>query len=109
MSASMNRRNFARSIAAGTVVVPLDVGVVCGEAQTQQKETADTPPRAELDLLMDLVKQRYPVDELTDEELDAVRSRLSGKIARSQQLSEFALENSQEPAFVYPAFRAEGR
>ena len=108
MQKSMKRRDFAKAVAAGAVVVPLNEGGIAEKAEAQEKTESDESPRAEVDLLMELVKQRYSLDELTEEELDAIRGRLKGKLANSRQLGEFALENSQEPAFVYPVFRRTG-
>lgn len=121
----VDRRQFARQLAAGTGCVtaslaamgtlaaqvppapklPEDSEPVPGPAQPP--EAPQTPP-AELLLLTYLV-QRYPSDRFDDEALRGIFRDIQGDQARGELLAKFALKNSDEPAFVFDPFRGTDR
>jgi hypothetical protein len=64
------------------------------------------PPESE-DLLLELVKLHYPRN-LEPAHLKAIRIEIQRQLARSQVLSSFPLQNSDEPASVFSAYRGPG-
>ncbi len=76
--------------------------------QTQQSPEVEAPPPildvpAE-ELLLALLRQKYS-RPLSDEQVKAVRSKLASIWQRSAVLSSFALDNGDEPATVFAAYR----
>jgi hypothetical protein len=97
----INRRAFAKAVAVGTTAaVPI---LVPGHVVPAQEEPA--PSQAEL--LLEVIKQRYPA-EFTEDELAEVRRDVEGHVGRSKTLSDFPLANADEPGFVFAAYRGEG-
>ena len=113
---SVNRREFAKKLAVGSATVPFatNLAKAADEADDMKKaEQADAEPEAEkpvseTDLLLEVIKQRYPNENLTDEILRHVGASISGKIGRGNYLSNFPLKNADEPGFVFSAYRSDG-
>lgn len=116
---SVNRRQFARRLAVGTAAVGLSVDspieaegmqparVPADEADKKTPADSDKPPPPGL-LLLEIVRQKYPDRHLEDEEILAgVYKELRGDLARGERLAKFPLKNSDEPATVFSAWRAE--
>lgn len=95
----INRRTFAKAVVAGTAA---SVPLLAPPSAAGQEEEDREPTEAER--LLEVVKQRYPAD-YTEEQLDEIRRDVAGHLGRSKTLSEFPLANSDEPAFVFAAYR----
>ena len=50
--------------------------------------------------------RRYPSDHFDDKAVRGIFGDLRGDVARGRVLSEFPLKNSDEPAFVFQAYRS---
>ncbi len=110
----VNRRDFAKRIAVGATV-PLTATLETATATADQKpQQAEKPqpekkqpakPPSQADLLLEVVKQRYPGKQLDESVLSAIRNDLRGDMSRSKVLSSFPLKNSDEPRFVFAAYR----
>ncbi len=117
-SQPVNRREFARRVAAGTAVVGLAGGESSANPQPTDppakpsdkpadKTEPEAPPPAAL--LLEVIRQRYPDKRLDDEKvLAAIYAELRSHLARSRRLSQSALDNSDEPGFVFSAYRSDG-
>lgn len=124
----LNRREFARNLAVGAALLPLSAPTTCDSAEQQQRsdknstsgrhkpdpknnvqqvEKTERPSPA--DLLLDIVRQRYPDERLSDEILARIRGDLEVDLFRSNMLSRYPLQNSDAPAFVFFAYRGDDR
>ncbi|GAB4134782.1 MAG: hypothetical protein Tsb009_00180 [Planctomycetaceae bacterium] len=113
---NVTRRQFARQIAISATAVPLtgclpdsSPTVLANESDAKKKhadksETSSDPA----DLLLSVVKQQYPHENLTDEVLAKIRSDIRYQLRMSRTLSKFPLKNADEPAFVFSAYRNDG-
>ena len=112
----VNRRDFAKRVAVGATL-PLTATLETASATADQKQQqTETPqpeqnppakPQSQADLLLEVVKQRYPGKQLDKSVLSSIRDDLRSDIARSKVLSSFPLKNSDEPRFVFAAFRSD--
>jgi hypothetical protein len=59
-----------------------------------------------LELIVALIRQKYPDDRLDDAALDFIRDGISGQLRRSRVLSRFPLQNGDRPALVFTPFLA---
>ncbi|MBM83859.1 MAG: hypothetical protein CMJ78_25165 [Planctomycetaceae bacterium] len=69
----------------------------------------DMPEEQELmdhDFLLGVIMKRYANEGLTEEMLREIRRDIIIDGFRSKSLAEFPLKNSDEPGFVFSAFRA---
>ena len=114
---SVNRRNFAKRVVLGATVpltATLEAASAAADQQPQQTEKPQpekkppNKPLSQADLLLEVVKQRYPGKQLDESVLSAIRSDLRGDMSRSKVLSSFPLKNSDEPRFVFAAYRNDG-
>ena len=123
--AGVSRREFARTVALGTAgLTALGTGTAANavagdekpagtdppakprsEAEAGSEERSVEGPRAAEDLLLEIVRQRYPHENLTEDVLEAIRRDLRGVVARGELLRRYPLKNSDEPAFVFSAYR----
>ncbi|HEY4262661.1 MAG TPA: hypothetical protein VGM98_21045 [Schlesneria sp.] len=111
----MLRRDFARQIVlgAGLSAVPLtaapaassDVPPAPKLPEDPAPIGAEAPPPPEVLLLTYLVR-RYPNEHFDDVAIQGIFRDIRGDVARGRALAEFPLKNSDEPAFVYSAYRA---
>ena len=110
-SDSVNRRDFARTIAAATAATAAtslepasaDDKPSKPSKPSKPKDPPEPPPPAAL--LLETIRQRYPDKQLDDQEvLQGIYSELRGDLARSRRLSGFPLKNSDEPGFIFSAF-----
>lgn len=108
---SLNRRQFARTVALGAVAatVPADASKKDRNAveadKPRDREAAEAPKQPD-DLALEIIKQRYPDRRLTGRVLDAIRADIHGDQLRSKALKTVPLTNGDEPAFVFAAYRA---
>lgn len=117
----LNRRDFTRLVTAGTlagslaaaVPPPSRAGQVSDEAPVRAPRPNDvapaTPERAPdaAALLAQVIQARYPQAALSKALLNEIRSDISGDLFRSIMLSSFPLSNSDEPGFVFAAYRGD--
>ena len=99
----MDRRQFTREMIAGAVAAP--AALVAGS--TTAGELQDPPAPSTADQLLAILKTRFP-DRLSDEQWKEVRGKLEAQLKASQALSEFKLQNSDEPATVFAVDRGRG-
>ena len=108
-SDSVNRRDFARTIAAATAATAatsLEPASADDKPKKPSKPKAPPEPPPPAALLLETIRQRYPDKQLDDQEvLQGIYSELRGDLARSRRLSSFPLKNSDEPGFIFSAFR----
>lgn len=107
----IDRRDFARRIVGGAIAGPLAAAAATNDARAAENAGPNTnvnapEPQPEEDLYLALIN-RLDADRLQLEHLNEIRKEIAGHLARSQRLSAFPLTNSDEPAPVYAAFRAE--
>ena len=107
-SNSVNRRDFARTIAAATAATAatsLEPASADDKPKKPSKPKAPPEPPPPAALLLETIRQRYPDKQLDDQEvLQGIYSELRGDLARSRRLSSFPLKNSDEPGFIFSAF-----
>jgi len=110
---SIPRREFARRVAVGAAV-PLTATLKTAATAADKTQQSEKPqpekktkvePPSQADLLLEVVKQRYPDKRLDKTVLNAIRNDLRGDINRSKVLSNFPLKNWDEPGFVFAAYR----
>ena len=101
---TVDRREFSRALAA-SALGSLPLTATAATAEEKKKDPSKLPAAA--DLILDLVKQRYP-EGLEEEHLALVRKDIESAWARSRLLSSFPLVNADEPAVVFSADRKEG-
>lgn len=110
---SVNRREFAKRLAAGAAVAPLagclSQDAVAGKQQEPQQPEQPKPPADQQippeRLLLEVVRKRYPDKRLTLDVLASIQNDIRGDLARSKVLSSFPLNNWDEPRFVFAAYR----
>ncbi len=117
------RREFTLAL-AGTAALTADQTVIGQDAPTSKTDvdskTGDQPapdkqptkeeprePPPEAAYLLGLIMRRYPDERLDETAVSGIVSDIYGDLARSRTLSSFPLENSDEPGFVFKAWRAD--
>ena len=106
MSKDFDRREFARRLTLGAAAaMPVAGATAIVGADHEEKDKKKPVEPAEL--LLELVKQKYP-EHLDEPRLALIRKDIDGILARSKALSGFPLDNSDEPAFVFSAYRSDG-
>ena len=98
---TVDRRQFARCLTAG-VLGSLPAAAAAAEEKPDEQPKLAAPA----ELILDLVKQRYP-QRLEEEHLALIRRDIESALNRSRLLSSFPLTNADEPAFVFSAYRKE--
>ena len=125
----IDRRGFARQLAAGTGCLtaglagtsavgaevppapdlPETPAAKPGENPARPDDATPETPPPEVLLLTYLVRS-HPSDHLDEQAIQGIFRDIRGDLARGQLLAEFPLKNSDEPAFAFRAFRGtEGR
>ncbi|MEX0702023.1 MAG: hypothetical protein WD069_08000 [Planctomycetales bacterium] len=117
-SGCLDRREFARRIAAGLAGMPL-----IAESATAQQPPPASPPREpardgdrerradppdEAKLLLAVVRRRYADERLDGAVLAGIEGELRQHLRQGELLARAGLTNSDEPAFVFAAYRADG-
>jgi hypothetical protein len=108
----LSRREFGRMAvtAAGVSLVPRLASARPSEQKTPAPAPAPkpaegtTPPSAEAVALAGIVKLRYGA-RLNDDELKEITRSLDSGLKGAEALRKASLENSDEPAFVFRAWR----
>lgn len=122
----IDRRHFAAQLALGAsgltaAMTPLAAISAAEDKPAQIKnEKADKPaekqpddaaaapelPPAEV-ILLTYLTRRHPSDHYDEAAIQGIFRDIRGDIARGKQLSDFPLKNSDEPAFVFAAYRSQ--
>jgi hypothetical protein len=80
------------------------------EGPAAKKEPDDGTPRElppEAAYLLGLIMRRYADERLDEVAVSGIVQDIYGDLARSRVLSSFPLQNSDEPGFVFKAWRAD--
>lgn len=122
---SISRRHFAHRVMAGTasgsLIAVASAGSMSALADEPAKSPAavkettsapdpDEPPRREPPeeaYLLGLVLKRYPDERLSERAIGDILQDIRSDTGRSRVLSAFPLRNSDEPGFVFRAWRAD--
>ncbi len=75
------------------------------DQQPTSEESGEPPPEAAY--LLGLIMRRYPDERLDETAVSGIVRDIYGDLARSRALSSFPLDNSDEPGFVFKAWRAD--
>jgi hypothetical protein len=103
----IDRRRFAKHLAAGAIAVAPASAARAGEPANEAKSEPQPAKAEPAELVLELVKQLYPRN-LDDEKLGQIRAQIEQQMARSTVLGAFPLTNADEPAPVFAAWRADG-
>ena len=103
---SVSRREFAGRIAAAAAVPLIAAGATDRSTEAAQKPDGAKPP-SPVERMLELIREQYPDRRLDDAAIAEIREELESQIVRSARLSAFPLTNSDEPGFVFKAYRAE--
>ena len=111
-SQPLTRREFARRALSTAATVgtagALTVGVV-GEDRSavEARRPLIDDAHAVEDHLLAVMRRRYPDPRLSPDVLREIRRDVAGDVERSRVLSNYVLQNSDEPAFVFAAHRGD--
>ena len=105
----IDRRQFVETLLAGTGAIAALISPSLSLADedkppVEAKEAAAARPSEEV-LLLTCLMQRYPSEHFDEAAIQGIFRDLRGDLARGKILSEFPLENSDEPCFEFRAFR----
>lgn len=119
---SVSRREFAKQLTVGTATLAAasslpgtaggsdtkkDKGMEqSSDKKDSKKEPAQRQP-TQADLVLATILQRYPSENFNEEILGNMHRSIRGDIIRGSFLSRFPLKNSDEPGFVFAAYRNE--
>jgi hypothetical protein len=110
----MNRREFARRSIATIATAGAMSEAVSGdetppvEARRPRPADRDRAAAANIeDHLLEVIRRRYPDPRLNPDVLQAIRRDLAGDVQRSGVLNSYVLQNSDEPGFVFAAYRSD--
>jgi hypothetical protein len=106
---SLTRREFA-SRALSTVATAGTAAALRETALGGDKPAVEArrPLAADVeDHLLAVIRGRYPDPRLSPEVLREIRRDVAGDVERSRALSNYVLHNSDEPAFVFAAYRGD--
>jgi hypothetical protein len=121
----MDRRQFACDVVAGTSCLAAGLTSMTSSAaeEPRQNPPKDKPAAKQVDkpaaddekpdlppevLLLSYLVRQYPSDHFDKEAVAGIYRDIRGDVARGRMLQEFPLKNSDEPAFVFRAWSAEG-
>lgn len=115
-TSTISRRQFASRVATAAAAT----AVAAHELAADQAQDAQSPagkeqpavartPREPTDAerITDVIRRRYPHDQLTPDVLDNIADDVRSDFVRSRILSASPLRNSDEPAFVFAAWRGD--
>jgi hypothetical protein len=117
----LNRRQFGKHAAGATAagsLALLATGLVPPNPQSVSSALAEDHPPAIAEpippspipveiLLLEVVRQLNPDRKLTHEYLEEVRRDIANELRRAKVLRAFPLQNANEPAAMFAAYRAE--
>lgn len=115
----MGRREFGRGVAfgaCGIAGISLRNPVAAEDQPTgksKELKRNETPEVAEERpvvppefLLLTYLMRRFPNEHFDKEALAGIYRDIRGDVARSRELQDFPLQNSDEPAFIFRAYSA---
>jgi hypothetical protein len=98
MSDAIDRREFARWMTLGiSASGTASIDSIAGAADEPPK-----PPSLPM-LVLARIKEEFPSDRYDEATVEGILQDVRADLARSRELSAFPLQNSDEPAFVFPA------
>ncbi|HSG73146.1 MAG TPA: hypothetical protein VLA12_22215 [Planctomycetaceae bacterium] len=112
MTDSFDRREFARRAALASLAMGTAANVDAVQEKNDSKPATDPQPapperlRRPEKLLLDVLKQQYPSEQLTPEILNEIEQDIASAVRRGRELKTVALDNGHAP-FVFRAFRGE--
>lgn len=103
------RREFGRLLAAGMAGLATGAAANADDPAPPAGDAAPPfgPPPPHV-LFVELVRQLYPDDRLTVEILESIERDVRGQLFRGKMLANHPFENSDEPATIFAAYRADG-
>jgi hypothetical protein len=118
----IDRRQFASRLALGSGAIAAlahresicaDVDPVSARTDDdakpkQEEKSVETDKHADEPLellLLTYLMRRYPSEHFNDESMRGIFGDIRGDVSRGRVLSKFPLKNSDEPAFVFQAYR----
>lgn len=106
MSDRITRREFASAVAGGSTLAA--IGSCSAEEPAKTEPTEVKKPdenRSTLELITQIAKQEFPHEKLDSAAIAEIRSDVNSNLSRSKALSAFPLTNSDEPGFLFSAWR----
>ncbi len=97
MNESLTRRTFARDLTIGAAIAATTLAPLSAEADDEK-----SPGMA--DQLLAMLQARFQ-NRLNDEQWKQVGGKIEGQLRAADELRKFALQNSDEPATVFAAYR----
>lgn len=127
---SVTRREFTLALAGGAALAADQGSAICQDATSKkdrsklpaddksaidEKAAKDEPgekiqarePPPEAAYLLGLIMRRYPDERLDETAVNGIVRDIYGDLTRSRVLSSFPLDNSDEQAFAFKAWRAD--
>ena len=95
---NINRRDFSKGLAVGAVGSALLTGRDAPAQQQPNEPNAD-------ELLVRQIVHEHRDERITDEIVGEIQSDVRGNRSRGRRLSAFPLKNSDEPGFLFAAYR----
>jgi hypothetical protein len=106
----VTRRDFTRRLTFGTGLALSASGVAADEprlAEAGAQPPAEQPPPEPEDFVLAALVREYPSEHLTEDMLAGIRAGLRRNRQQAEQLRAAGLANTDEPAFVFRAYRKE--
>ncbi len=106
---NLNRRQFGKHAAASALLLGAASGS-SAEADDHQPAIAEPIPPQSIPvdlLLLEVVRQLFPERKLTRPILGEIRRDIRSDLRRSQAIREVPLNNANEPAALFAAYREE--
>lgn len=105
---TVNRRDFAQHLAVGLGLTAVTATTTAAQ-EPDKTEKKDPPPRppTPAELILTGIVQQYPSEHYTDDVIEGIFGDIRGDLARGRELSKFPLQNSDEPAFIFAAYRSD--
>lgn len=106
MPPTVTRRDFAQFLAFG---LGFGSAAAASNVTAQEPEKKDPPlrPPTPAELILTGLVQQYPSEHYTEEAIEGIFGDIRSDLARGRELSKFPLQNSDEPAFVFAAYRSD--
>jgi hypothetical protein len=123
MTDRLTRRQFAGTVASSSSLVLVAAGQANdADPKAAQKTAAGKEPadkesvdkakqeqaeekKSTLELITQIARQEFPHEKLDAQAIEEIRTDVAGNLMRSRVLSAFPLLNSDEPGFVFAAWR----
>ena len=110
----IDRRAFTLSLAASLAAASAvsDEAVADEEKKSDEKKKPKPEPVArkeppEAAYILELITRRYPDNRLDEQALKSIVGDIRADMFRSRVLSQFPLENGDEPGFTFGAWRSD--